>query len=87
MFVEHDAVKIGHENSKQLEKMKVKLGVFSRAAFGKTSEESKIKRAWHELIKKAKIIDTKQLIQDFDNLLTEQWPCNIVSIWTVFART
>ena len=31
--------------------------------------------------KEAQINDRKQLIQDFDNLLTEQWPCCIVGMF------
>ena len=27
------------------------------------------------------MIDKKQVIQDFDNLLTEQWPCNIIGCY------
>ena len=29
----------------------------------------------------AQINDRKKLIQDFDNLLTEQWPCSIVGMY------
>jgi hypothetical protein len=29
----------------------------------------------------AQIIDKKQLIQDFDDLLTEQWPCSIIGMF------
>ena len=38
------------------------------------SEESRIIKAWYDLIEKTQIIDTKQVIHDFDNLLTQQWP-------------
>ena len=79
--VDNDTVVISPEKSKQLEEMNVKLGVFSSSALGENSEESRIVKAWHDLIKKAKIIDEKQLIQDFDNLLTEQWPCNVVGMY------
>ena len=47
----------------------------------KNSEESRIVKAWHDLLEKAKIIDRKQLIQDFDDLLTEQWPCIVVGMY------
>ena len=83
--VEGDVVKIDHENSSQLFEMKVKLGVFSSAAFGpffgENSEESRIVKAWYDLIKEAQITDQKQLILDFDNLLTEQWPCSIIGMY------
>ena len=83
--VEGDAVNISHENASQLFEMKVKLGVFSSAAFGslfgKNSEESRIVKAWHDLIEEAEITDQKQLIVDFDNLLTDQWPCSIVGMY------
>ena len=81
LHVDNDTVIISPENSEQLEEMNVKLGVFSRATFCENSEESNIVKAWHDLIKEAKIIDEKQLIQDFDNLLTEQWPCNVVGMY------
>ena len=55
-----------------------KLGVFSKSNCGNSSEESRIVKAWHDLIEEAQIIDTKQVIQDFDNLLKEQWPCNAI---------
>ena len=81
LHVDNDTVIISPENSEQLKEMNVKLGVFSRASSCENSEESQIVKAWHDLIKEAKIIDEKQLIQDFDNLLTEQWPCNVVGMY------
>ena len=79
--VEGNAVKIDYENSSKLFEMSVKLGVFSSAALGENSEESRIIKAWHDLIEKAQIFDGKQLIQDFDSLLTEQWPCSMVGMY------
>ena len=58
-----------------------KLRVFSKSNCGNSSEESRIVKAWHDLIEEAQIIDTKQVIQDFDNLLKEQWPCNVVGCY------
>ena len=78
--VENGRVKI--RNSEQLKEMKVKLGKLSRAAtLGENSEESRIVKAWNELMGEAQITDKKQLIQDFDNLLTEQWPCSIIGMF------
>ena len=48
---------------------------------GEDSEESRIVKAWNELMIEAQIIDIKQLIQDFDNLLTDQWPCSIIGMY------
>ena len=79
--VEGDAVKISYENSSQLLEMNVKLGVFSSAALGENSEQSRIIKAWYDLIEKAEITDQNQLILDFDNLLNEQWPCSIVGMY------
>ena len=79
--VDNDTVVISPEKSKQLEEMNVKLGVFSSSALGENAEESRIVKAWQDLIEEAKIIDRKQLILDFDNLLTEQWPCNVVGMY------
>ena len=62
--------------------MKIKFGKLSRSAtLGEVSEESRIVKAWNELVIEAQIIDKKQLIQDFDNLLTEQWPCSIIGMF------
>ena len=79
--VEGDAVKINHENYSKLSEMNIKLGVFSSAALGENSEESRIIKAWHDLIEKAQIRNGKQLIQDFNSLLTEQWPCSMVGMY------
>jgi hypothetical protein len=72
-------VKISPENSEQLQKMKVTLTEFSRG--DENSEESRMIKAWNFLVEKAQIIDRKQLILDFDNLLTEQWPCNVIGMY------
>ena len=77
--VEGDTVKINHENYSKLFEMNIKLGVFS--SFGENSEESRIIKAWHDLIEKAQIRNGKQLIQDFNSLLTEQWPCSMVGMY------
>ena len=78
--VEDDGtVRISPENSEQLQKMKVNLGEFSRG--DKNSEESKMIKAWNFLVEKAQIIGKKQLILDFDNLVTEQWPCNVIGMY------
>ena len=60
---------------------KIKLGTFSHAISGEDSEECRVVKAWSDLIEEAQIIDVKQVSQDFDNLLTEQWPCNIVGCY------
>ena len=48
---------------------------------GEDSEESRIVKAWNELMEEAQINDRKQLIQDFDNLLNEQWPCSMIGMY------
>ena len=60
---------------------KIKLGPFSHVISGEDSEECRIIKAWCDLIEEAQIIDKKQVIQDFDNLLNEQWPCTIVGVY------
>ena len=79
--VEGNAVKINHEKYSKLSEMNIKLGVFSSTALGENSEESRIIKAWHDLIERAQINNGKQLIQDFDSLLTEQWPCSMVGMY------
>ena len=60
---------------------KVKLGAFSKSHSGETSEESRVIKAWHDLVEEAEIIDTRQVLQDFENLLPERWPCNIIGCY------
>ena len=79
--VEGNVVKINNENYSKFSEMNIKLGVFSSTALGENSEESRIIKAWHDLIEKAQISNGKQLIQDFDSLLTEQWPCSMVGMY------
>ena len=79
--VEGNVVKINNENYSKLSEMNIKLGVFSSTALGENSEESRIIKAWHDLIEKAQIMNGKQLIQDFNSLLTEQWPCSMVGMY------
>ena len=70
-------IRDNRSRAKMIEKQ-VKLGKFSHANSGEDSEECRIKKAWSDLIEIAQIIDKKQVLQDFENLLTEQWPCNII---------
>ena len=79
--VEGNVVKINNENYSKFSEMNIKLGVFSSTALGENSEESRIIKAWHDLIEKAQIMNGKQLIQDFNSLLTEQWPCSMVGMY------
>ena len=75
-----DQVKIDRSKSEMIDK-KIKFGPFSHVSSGEDSEECRIIKAWFDLIEGAQIIDKKQVIHDFDNLLTEQWPCNIVGCY------
>ena len=72
-----DQVKIEDLSKSQMIEKKIKLGPFSQTRSGEDSEESRIIKAWYDLIEEAHIIDKIQVIQDFDDLLSEQWPCNI----------
>ena len=76
-----DKVEIKDKFKSEMIVKKIKLGLFSHARSGEDSEESRIIKAWYDLIEEAQIIDKKQVIQDFDNLLNEQWPCNIVGCY------
>ena len=76
-----DQVLIKDRSKAKMIEKQVKLGLFSHAGSGEDSEECRIKKAWSDLIEIAQIIDKKQVIHDFDNLLTEQWPCNIVGCY------
>ena len=76
-----DHVEIKDKSKSQMVDKKIKLGAFSHATSGEDSEESRVIKAWNDLIEEAQMIDTKQVLQDFDNLLTEQWPCNIVGCY------
>ena len=77
----YDQVSIEKRSKAQMIEKQVKLGAFSHVNSGEDSEESRIIKAWHDLIEEAQIIDKKQVLQDFDNLLTKQWPCNILGCY------
>ena len=79
--ISRDTVEINDRSKSQMIEKKIKLGPFSHANFGEDSEECRIIKAWSDLIEEAQIIDKKQALQDFDNLLTKQWPCNIVGCY------
>ena len=79
--VERDAVKIRGKNASILKENHVKLMGFSKALNGENSEERRIRRAWKDLIDEAQITDTRQVLQDFGNLMTLQWPCIIVGCY------
>ena len=79
--IHRDQVSIQRRSKAQLIEKQVKLGTFSHANSGEDSEEYRVIKAWSELIEEAQIVDKKQVIQDFNNLLTEQWPCNIVGCY------
>ena len=81
LSINFDKVDIIGKSKSQMNEKKIKLGAFSHVSSGEDSEESRIIKAWYDLIEKAQIIDTKQVIHDFDNLLTQQWPCNIVGCY------
>ena len=76
-----DQVQITAEPKSQMIEKKIKLGAFSHVRSGEDSEESRIIQAWSDIIEEAQIIDKKNVLQDFENLLTEQWPCNIVGCY------
>ena len=76
-----DKIKISPENFTLLLENNVKLGAFSKANFGESSEECRIIKAWHDLIEEAQIIDKHQLIKDVNSLLADQWHCNIVGCY------
>ena len=76
-----DKVEIENRSKSKMIEKEIKLGPFSHANSGKDSEECRIKKAWFDLIEEAEIIDKKQVLQDFDNLLTKQWPCNIIGCY------
>ena len=76
-----DKAEIKDRSKSEMIEKKIKLGPFSHVISGEDSEECRIIKAWYDLIDKAQIIDKKQVIQDFDNLLNEQWPCNIVGCY------
>ena len=65
-----DTVEIRNRSKSEMIEKKIKLGPFSQARSGDDAEESRILKAWYDLIEKAQIIDKKQVLQDFDNLLT-----------------
>ena len=79
--VSNDSVFISNEAKEIFTKCKINLKMFSKASFGEFSDESRIVKAWHELADKAEVIDKHQLVQDFDDLLTEQWPCNMLGCY------
>ena len=81
LSVKKDCANIERKSHSILQKNMVKIGIFSKSHSGQNSEESRIVKAWHDLIEEAQVIDTKQVIQDFDSLMPEQWPCNIVGCY------
>jgi hypothetical protein len=81
LVINLDQVEIRDRAKSQMIEKKIKFGNFSLTNSGEDSEESRIIKAWYDLIEKAKIIDKKQVLHEFDNLLTKQWPCNIVGCY------
>ena len=76
-----DRVEIKNRSKPLMIEKKVKLGPFSHSNSGGGSEECRIIKAWSDLIEEAQMVDKKQVLHDFDNLLTKQWPCNIVGCY------
>ena len=79
--IDYDRSKIPNRSKSLIIEKKIKLGPFSHAISGENSEESKVTKAWYELIEEAQINDKKQVIKDLDNLMNKQWPCDIVGCY------
>ena len=81
LIVKLDTVQLSNRSKSLMIEKKIKLGAFSHVRCGENSEECRIIKAWSDLIEVAQIIDMKRILQEFDNLLTKQWPCNIVGCY------
>jgi hypothetical protein len=81
LIINLDKVDMTNRLKSQMVEKKIKLRAFSHVRSGEDSEESRIIKAWDDLIEEAQIIDKKQLFQDFDNLLTKQWLCNMIGCY------
>ena len=67
LITTNDSVIIPRNLKYKLDRRGIKFGAFSKAHHGENSEESRIIKAWYDLIEKAKIIDKKQVLHEFDN--------------------
>ena len=81
VYVSVDRVHIPSKQKAQLLEMNIKLGKFSRANRGEDSEESRIVKAWNQLMKEVNPVDKTQLLRGLDDLMSKQWPCNIVGCY------
>ena len=90
----NDSVIIPRNTKYKLDRRGIKFGPFSKAHHGENSEESRIIKAWEDLKIEAQIVDEKQTIQDFDEILLtikrnkrgkilerNQWACNILGCY------
>ena len=81
VYTSYDLVKFYSKGKAQLLEMNIKLGPFSKANCGEDSEESRIVKAWNQLMKEVNPVDKTQLLRELDDLMSKQWPCNIVGCY------
>ena len=81
MYIAYDQLFYLAKQKAKLVEMNIKLGKFSKAKYGEDSEESRIVRAWNQLMREVNPVDETQLLRDLDNLMTKRWPCNIVGCY------